>query len=299
MNQSTINEIASTHLGKKGGEGYKDQYDKSLLVRIPRSLNREVYQISNDKLPFVGVDVWNAYEVSALTENGFPVTGILKIRYSSDSEYHVESKSLKLYLNSYNMTKIGKTVKDVESEIESRVGADLQALLETDVSVNFFTEGDVVQSEGFEGYVRIQSLIPNLDDIQFTSYKSDASQLQSSNINGVLRLEIDFLRSNCRVTYQPDWGKLYLYIRSHNLPDVTSIAKYVVSHRTISHFHEEVVEMVYKHFMDGFNPEELMVCALYTRRGGIDINPIRASHIDLIPSFMTSEDVLMRKTLMQ
>lgn len=299
MNQSTINEIASTHLGKKGGDGYKDQYDKSLLVRIPRNLNREVYGIDNGNLPFVGLDVWNAYEVSALTEKGFPVTGILKIRCSSDSVYHVESKSLKLYLNSYNMTKIGKTIKDVETEIENRVTSDLTELLETEVEVSFITEGDNLASEGFEGYVRIQNLIPNLDDIEFTSYKSDPSQLEYSNINGVLRLEIDFLRSNCRVTYQPDWGKLYLYIRAHNLPDVTSIAKYVVSHRTVSHFHEEVVEMVYKHFMDRFNPEELMVCALYTRRGGIDINPVRASKLSLIPGFMVSGNILMKKTLMQ
>ena len=99
LNQAEVVKIAGKHLGKVGGEGYKDTYDPSLLVEIPRYLNREAYGIDDNNLPFVGGDVWNAYEVSAITTKGLPVVGMLKIWYPADSKLHVESKSIKLYLN--------------------------------------------------------------------------------------------------------------------------------------------------------------------------------------------------------
>ena len=101
--------IASTHLGKKisGSE----IYDPSLLVAIPRIENRKQYNLQNENLPFEGFDVWHAYEFSAMTENGIPVTRLLKIKYDCRSEFLVESKSLKLYLNSFNMTKFGSTTR--------------------------------------------------------------------------------------------------------------------------------------------------------------------------------------------
>ena len=301
--QSKIIEIASKHLGQKGGEGYKDQYDPSLLVAIPRSLNRSTHQIdySKDSKYVYGLDVWNAYEVSALTERGLPVTGMLKIICSAYSEYHVESKSLKLYLNSFNMTKFGKNIEECISILTEKVKNDLSELLQDSVEVKFFYSQDGSYEDGFQklGYTRIQSQIPDLEEVDFTTFTSDPSQLQFSNQNGIMKVSIDFLRSNCRVTSQPDWGTLYLYMRAYDLPDLKSVAKYVVSHRTISHFHEEVVEMMYKHLHDKFNPVELLVCALYTRRGGIDINPIRTSHLDLIPEFMIDPTIRLTKTLMQ
>ena len=103
-------EIAAKHLGTISA--YSDKYDADLLVKVPRNLNREAYGIDENNLPFVGYDVWNAYEVSAITEKGRPVTGLLKISYPCDSKYHVESKSIKLYLNSFNMHKIGKTAEE-------------------------------------------------------------------------------------------------------------------------------------------------------------------------------------------
>jgi len=106
-NYNAVSEIAAKHLGQVGGAGYKDTYDPGLLVKIPRILNREAYGIEEDNLPFVGGDVWNAYEVSALTSKGLPVSGMLKIWCPADSQYHVESKSIKLYLNSFNMTVMG------------------------------------------------------------------------------------------------------------------------------------------------------------------------------------------------
>lgn len=297
--QMQVNTIAATFLGKKGGDGYKDTYDKSLLVRIPRRLNRKAYSIEESNLPFVGVDVWNAYEVSALTEKGFPVTGVLKIFYWANSEYHVESKSLKLYLNSFNMTKMGSNSKSCIDRIVTTVQKDLFDLLEAPVIVNFFDGSYLSQEEGLKDYPRIQELVSDLDQLEYTASHSNGTQLDILNKYGSLKVSIDFLRSNCRVTNQPDWGTLFIHIKGSTLPDLKSLAKYVVSHRKISHFHEEVVEMVYKHLLDRFTPEELVVGALYTRRGGIDINPIRASDVRLIPSIFYDKDVRLQKTLMQ
>jgi len=135
-NYQEVVEIASKHLGKVGGDGYKDTYAPELLVKIPRNLNREGYGLTGEE--FVGVDVWNAYEVSAITTKGQPVAGMLKIVCPSDSEYHVESKSIKLYLNSFNMTRIGDTAADCIIGIEARVSRDLSELLETNVTATFF-----------------------------------------------------------------------------------------------------------------------------------------------------------------
>ena len=103
-------EIAATHLGKKS-EG-SETYNPSLLVAIPRFENRKQYNIQNNNLPFEGWDVWHAYEFSAMTENGIPVTRLMKLKYNCTSEFLVESKSLKLYLNSFNMTKFGNTITE-------------------------------------------------------------------------------------------------------------------------------------------------------------------------------------------
>ena len=117
-NYNEVTSIASKHLGKVGGDGYRDQYDPELLVGIPRNLNREAYNIDDHNLPFVGYDVWNAYEVSVLTHKGLPVSGMMKIVCPANSLIHVESKSIKLYLNSYNMTRMGDTAEQAKSIFE-------------------------------------------------------------------------------------------------------------------------------------------------------------------------------------
>ena len=141
-NYQEVVDIASKHLGKVGGDGYKDTYSPELLVKVPRYLNREGYGLTSDS--FVGVDTWNCYEVSAITTKGLPVAGMLKIVCPSDSEYHVESKSIKLYLNSFNMTRIGDNSADCMAVIEARVKRDLDELLETSTTVSFYA----CESEG-------------------------------------------------------------------------------------------------------------------------------------------------------
>lgn len=301
-NQEAVVQIAGKHLGKVGGEGYKDTYDPSLLVKIPRYLNREAYGIDDNNLPFVGVDVWNAYEVSAITRKGLPVSGMLKIVYSADSKYHVESKSIKLYLNSLNMTKMGGNTKECISLIEENVSKDLTELLETSVMCKFFTSTPSYTFNMTEEYVDVGELV-DLDQIEFNSYYSDSSQLKKCAIPGldVIRIKSNLLRSNCRVTNQPDWGDMLIYLKASegNVPDLESIVKYIVSHRQVSHFHEEICEMVYTHLMAAYSPEELMVTCLYSRRGGIDINPLRASNLGLIPIGFASPTTMLLKTLKQ
>jgi len=299
-NQESIIEIASTHLGKVGGAGYKDTYDPELLVAIPRAYNREAYGIDEANLPFVGGDVWNAYEVSAITEKGLPVVGMLKIYYPCDSEYHVESKSIKLYLNSFNMTSLGETSQDCVKFIEYTVAKDLSEALKTEVHCKMHLTS-YTHSYEIEKFPRLGALI-DLNSIEFTAFKSDADQLSVAYESEDLvttRLVSNLLRSNCRVTNQPDWGDIYIHIKSHKVPDLTSIAKYIVSHRQVSHFHEEICEMVYKHLQLAYNPQELLVTCLYTRRGGLDINPIRASHAELVFPEFIDVSRLNRKTLRQ
>ena len=293
-NYQAVVDIASKHLGKVGGDGYSDQYNRELLVKVPRHLNREGYGLTGEE--FVGVDTWNAYEVSAITTKGQPVAGMLKIVCPCDSEYHVESKSIKLYLNSLNMTKIGSTAHDCIKAIEATVKRDLDELLETNTTVTFFEEGDGTQDIMFN-YTDLNELV-DLDQIDFTAFQSDASQLEEGEGNE-LKVRSNLLRSNCRVTNQPDWGDVFIYIKGEKVPSPASIAKYIVSHRTVSHFHEEICEMIYAHLTEAFKPEQLMVACLYTRRGGIDINPIRASHSMLVPEFFVNPEFRIAKTLRQ
>ena len=295
-NYEAVKEIASKHLGKVGGDGYSDQYNPELLVKIPRYLNREGYGLTGKE--FVGVDVWNAYEVSAITTKGQPVAGMLKIVCPSDSEFHVESKSIKLYLNSFNMTKIGDSAADCISGIEARVKRDLDELLDTDTTVSFYASDFETEPLSFSDEYQDIADIAKLDDIDFTAFKSDADQLETGE-GDELKVRSNLLRSNCRVTNQPDWGDVFIYIKGDEVPSAESLAKYIVSHRTVSHFHEEICEMIYAHLTERFKPEQLMVACLYTRRGGIDINPIRATHRILIPEFFTNPNYTIRKTLRQ
>jgi len=305
MSNSVV-EIASKHLGQTVS-AYSDLYDKSLLVKVPRYLNREAYDIDADSLPFVGVDVWNCYEVSAITKKGRPVSGVLKISCPADSEYHVESKSIKLYLNSLNMNPFGDNKRECIAIIETTVEKDLSELLECDVTCKLHTSGwlDLDGSKswlGFNDYTTIDDIV-DFDNVEFKSYKSDASQLEgySDPEKGSItcKLHSDMLRSNCRVTNQPDWGDVYIHMTGKEIVTPESLGKYIVSHRKVSHFHEEICEMIYKHLLDRFNPEELVVTCLYTRRGGLDINPIRANKKELIDSRFINVEYLNEKTLRQ
>ena len=131
------NKNVSKHLGKTSK--YKSQYDSDLLVREPRSSNRKHLIIKDKDLPFIGYDVWNGYEVSGLLNNGLPISAVAKVVYPCDSKYIVESKSMKLYWNSFNMTKLGDTIDIAVGTIEELATEDLSKLLQTEVKVKLFS----------------------------------------------------------------------------------------------------------------------------------------------------------------
>jgi len=294
-------DIKDTILGKKVIN--PEKYDYSLLFRIPRSENRLQYGIEYDNLPFMGFDVWNCYEVSFLTNNGLPVSRMMKLVYSSDSLYLVESKSLKLYLNSFNMDRFGKTVLEAEEVVGTTISQDLSLLLETEVFVTFFDESGEARKPFPSLKVNLNDLVPVevQESISFTRFKESPELLRSQLTDTIheYAFHTDLLRSNCRVTNQPDWGDLFVQMTTKHEIELSSIIEYLVSFRKENHFHEEVVEMIYKRFYDYFEPEKLMVAAMYTRRGGIDINPIRASHAELIDETLISSKLRVEKTLRQ
>ena len=283
-NTKLDNSNISVHLGQTSQ--YKSTYDAELLVREPRINNRKHLDITDDNLPFEGCDVWNAYEISALTDNGVPVTGYAKVKYSSDSPSIVESKSIKLYFNSFNMTRLGITVDNVITSIEYISSKDLSKLLETDVEVKVYP-ASVLQSgkNYFKNYITLEDVL-DIRDIECDVYNETPELLEPtdeiSDTPTLTRYHSSLLKSNCRVTSQPDWGDVYIYMKSRTQPTMESLLKYVVSFRDECHFHEEICETVYKRLLDMFSPEKLAVACLYVRRGGIDINPFRVSHSSLL-----------------
>jgi 7-cyano-7-deazaguanine reductase len=299
-----VSEIASKHLGQVGGAGYKDQYDPELLVAIPRSLNREAYGIDSKNLPFHGMDVWNAYEVSFLTNKGLPVSGAVKITLPADSEFHVESKSLKLYLNSFNMTELGPTILDAIHNFKDKVVTDLSKLLQCDVWVFFYgfdsTDNPVGLDMSLEEIGEPSDIDSrcNLESIDFKEGFT-GFDLHETDSTSTHYWKSNLLRSNCRVTNQPDWGDIYIVMKGTKIPTPESLAKYIVSHRQVSHFHEEICEMLFTTLQKECELEDLMVTCLYTRRGGIDINPMRTTNLDWIPKPFRENSVLLKKTLRQ
>ena len=262
------------HLGKDSQ--YPQHYNPAVLVAVPRSDNRELYNIKDYNLPFCGVDVWHAYEFSFLLGKGLPVAGMLKIVYSCSSASIVESKSLKLYLNSFNMTRLGTDKATAIQNICVTVKRDLEKLLDSTVHVTFFDEKAPIQSFDFNGYPLLEDMVGH--EITIADYTENPDLLHPHPGITSLKVATHLLRSNCKVTNQPDWGSVYISMEGPTMPDKTTLLKYIVSLRNESHFHEEICEMIYKRLDDIFNPTDLMVCCLYTRRGGLDINPVRAKN---------------------
>lgn len=317
--KSEIESIASVHLGKAGdGSVVKpyvtpDSRDASLLVPIPRHLNRTAYGITDRD--FVGTDIWNCYEVSFLAHNGYPVNGVMVIEYPSDTPNIVESKSLKLYLNSYNMMKFEEdNWSEVYWGFEEKVSQDLHnalygtnaitgsdELLFSSVRAIFFPNRQ--NSNNVEPF-KVQFLtiedVVDVSKIQFDVFNEDPNTLiVDDNLSSrSYRYHTSSLRSNCRVTNQPDWGDVYIHIKGRETISPESLLKYIVSLRKENHFHEEICEMIYKRIMKKVEPEELFVACLYTRRGGIDINPMRASSDEVYERIVNSTG-LMKKTMRQ
>ena len=259
------------HLGQRSM--LPENYDPSLLVRVPREVNRLKAKIAQP-LPFVGFDVWQAYEASCLTASGLPTQCVLKIVYPADSTFLVESKSLKLYLHSLNSTMLGETPRAARHALAKCVEGDLSKLLEKTVQCvphNAYTDGS-----DFHGF-------------QPAEDNPDTPNLSAGS---TLKFHTRLLRSRCRITGQPDWGNLYLTAQVDSPCPTRELLNRVISLRDEYHFHEEICEMLFTQLSEWLHPKSLMVATLYTRRGGIDISPVRASSGNLLPKLLCDPHTL-------
>ena len=292
-----MNPIEGKVLGKQ--ISHPREYAPEILVAVPRYLNREQYHIKDDNLPFVGMDAWHAYELGFLTQKGLPVTGVLKVVYSCCSECLVESKSLKLYLNSFNMGRYGQNREEGIEIVLETIKNDLSGLLKTNISLSFHSEYNSGKYD-FNDYQLLEAL-PDADKVSFDIYNEDESLLTGIATESVAEIKVstNLLRSNCKITHQPDWGSAFIHIKSKYDIDKISLLKYLVSIRDENHFHEEICEMVYKRLMDKFDPEILMVSCLYTRRGGIDICPVRANKKECLPDNIIQSKILTSPSFRQ
>lgn len=248
---------------------YRDQYDASLLQAVPRNMNREPLGLFPDNLPFHGADIWTLYELSWLNDKGLPQVAVGEISLNANSINLIESKSFKLYLNSFNQTKFASW--DVVLETLTR---DLSACAEGDVSVTLTRLEDVEGSPvgRFAG-----ECIDN-QDITIDSYEFSTDYLAQAAGDEMVEesLVSHLLKSNCLITHQPDWGSVQIQYRGPKI-NREALLRYLVSFRNHNEFHEQCVERIFNDIMHFCTPETLAVYARYTRRGGLDINPWRSN----------------------
>ncbi len=278
---------------------YENAYSADLLHIIPREDYRETIPAFNDKnFPIHGHDVWHAYEISCLLPNGKPHACIIRMLVPASSSAVVESKSLKLYLNSFNF----KVVAD-QSELVDTIARDLSLALNTSIVCESFPVGDhneedlrwVGRSKGQASSVAQELTFEDallLDELDVTcnAYEVDSKLLALSESAPCYATCVShLLRSNCPITNQPDWGSIYIAYDnrvedggsdtgepSEAGVDTHSLLRYIVSYRRHNGFHEQTVEKIFSDLL-ALGLRRLFVCAQYTRRGGIDINPIRTT----------------------
>lgn len=277
---------------------YPKEYSPEILVTVPRKENREKYGIHSPAKIFKGYDVWHAYEAGFLTQKGLPVTGLLKIVYQTSSPYIVESKSLKLYFNSFNMSRYGANRKKGIAEFCEIISNDLGKLLTTSVQVNFFSKYPDIVSNDFEGFSVLEDDI-DVEEMEFAHFSETPSLLLPDEQGGEMKVVSHLLRSNCKVTHQPDWGSAFILMKGEVLPRLDGLLGYLISFRNENHFHEEICEIIYKRLWEMFSPSGLMVACIYTRRGGIDICPVRASNSNIIPRSLCSVNKITTRLLRQ
>ena len=273
---------------------YPTEYSPETLYPIARSMGRDVIGWQDDKL-MVGIDWWQAFEMSWLNQQGISQVAIARFGIPASSPFIVESKSLKLYLNSINFTEFASW-----NDVQALIAKDLSACVKADVQVELFGLNDDLHNKT-TGLLVAQPEGVCIDDaLAYSSEKialcehPDASLLSSDkDLNSSSILEntgtepyifySNLLRSNCPVTNQPDWGTLAVSISSEKPVNSANMLRYILSFRQHNGFHEQCVEQIFADLSQYYQPSELMVRAWYTRRGGIDINPCRVSDMSLLP----------------
>lgn len=260
-------------LGKNSA--YPSQYDASLLFGISRATKWSELGFSADNLPYVGADIWNCYELSWLLPSGKPVVAIGQFIVPADSPNIIESKSFKLYLNSFN-----QSVYQSFAELAAVLVEDLSKVAGATVQVELKT----LQAAVAEGLHEPKGHCIDDLDIRITSYEQpNADLLRCSSEQVEEQLYSHLLKSNCPVTGQPDWGTVQVHYQGKAL-DHASFLAYLVSFRQHQDFHEQCVERIFLDLQQLLNPNFLSVSARYVRRGGLDINPYRSSALTVMPN---------------
>lgn len=247
---------------------YADRYNPSLLFPIPRADKRAEIGVA-EELPFHGVDIWNAYELSWLDLRGKPVIALAEFRVPAASPNIIESKSFKLYLNSFSQERVA----DADT-LTTTLMHDLSAAAGAVVSVQLSdARAASLPAVDLDGHLLDEQTI-DIDhygppDADFLAADIDAVPVQETLVSHLLR-------SNCPVTGQPDWGSVQIAYRGAPI-DRAGLLRYLVSFRTHNEFHEQCVERIFVDLLRRCSPLQLSVYGRYTRRGGLDINPFRSS----------------------
>ncbi len=262
MNQSALE---NAPLGKKSS--YIATYQPDLLFAIPRKLKRDEIGIQH-ALPFQGNDIWNGFELSWLNAKGKPIVAMAEFIIPCESPNLIESKSFKLYLNSFNNTRFESNDNVLRTLIH-----DLSQAVGSIVSVKLIPLKEVSQqaTQQFSGI-----LLDDLD-IHCDTYETNPDYLHTENELVTETLYSDLLKSNCLVTGQPDWGSIQIIYTGKKIQH-EGLLKYIVSFRNHDEFHEQCVERIFIDINKHCAPQKLFVYARYTRRGGLDINPYRANY---------------------
>ena len=265
------NSLKSLKLGQK--TEYASQYDRTLLQPVPRALNRDGLGITQNQPFTIGADIWTAYEISWLNEKGLPQVAIADIYLDYQSQNLIESKSFKLYLNSFNQSKFADF-----NTVQQTMQHDLSECAQGDVKVRLNPVA-VYDSQKID---HLQGDCIDEQDIEITSYEFNADWLKDCVSNEIVeeKLISHLLKSNCLITNQPDWGTLHIHYIGKKI-DHEKLLRYVVSFRQHNEFHEQCVERIFCDLMHYAKPEKLTVYARYTRRGGLDINPFRSNFENL------------------
>lgn len=245
---------------------YPDTYDPDLLFALPRATNRQALTLPDT---WYGADIWNAYELSWLNAQGKPVVATGEFVFPWNSPSLIESKSFKLYLNSFNQERLADPV-----DLQQRLKDDLSAAAGAPVGVTITPLNTrlTIECAPLQGHC-----IDDLD-ITISDYRPAPGLLRGIAGSGIVTetLTSDLLKSNCPVTGQPDWASVQISYTGKAI-DRASLLAYIVSLRQHTEFHEHCIEKMYSDIQQACSPSALTVYARYTRRGGLDINPWRSS----------------------
>lgn len=267
MSSDTHQALSGLTLGKP--TEYHDQYQPSLLQAVPRSMNREPLGLYPESLPFHGADIWTLYELSWLNAKGLPQVAIGEVSLDAGSLNLIESKSFKLYLNSFNQTRFADW-----GEVRATLERDLSACAQGAVSVALFRLQEI---EG-QPIGHFSGTCIDEQDIEIDSYTFSTDYLRQATQPEVVEEQLvsHLLKSNCLITNQPDWGSVQISYRGPRIQR-EALLRYLVSFRHHNEFHEQCVERIFNDILRFCQPESLSVYARYTRRGGLDINPWRSN----------------------